>query len=626
MASSGDKDTVMYERIEYLYPLQAVKAFENAVFRMNVGDISEPVRTPLGFHIIRIDRKIPNPGKVRVAHILVGPEQQSGEAFDTIVFAQKAKEVYEKLKNGEKFEDLVPKYSIDGRTYATGGAVPYFGLGEMVKPFEQAAFALKEINDISEPVQTRYGYHIIKLLDRKPQAPYEEVEKALRKGTIDMQITPVFCGSSYKNKGVQLMLDGVVKYLPSPLDVGEIKGINPKTEEEEVRKPDDKDSFSALVFKIVTDPYVGKLSFIRIYSGTLAVGSSVYNSKKAQMERIGRIVRIHADNRTDIEEAYAGDIVAIVGLKISTTGETLCDKAKPIALESMVFPDPVIKVAIEPKTKASQEKMANAIVKLQEEDPTFRAYTDKETGQTIIAGMGELHLDIIVDRMFREFKVEANVGQPQVSYKETIRKSAQAEGKYIRQSGGHGQYGHCVIVLEPNEGKGYEFTNETVGGIIPKEFANAINEGIKDACKSGVLAGYDTVDFKVKVIDGSTHEVDSSEMAFKIAGSMAFRAAAEKANPVLLEPIMKVEVKTPDDYLGDVMKSITGRRGSVKGIEAIGGSQVVESDVPLSEMFGYATALRSVTQGRASFTMIFDRYAEVPKNVAEKIIQTGAKK
>lgn len=454
----------------------------------------------------------------------------------------------------------------------------------------------------------------------------DEVEKALRKGTIDMQITPVFCGSSYKNKGVQLMLDGVVKYLPSPLDIGEIKGTNPKTEEEEVRRPDDKDSFSALVFKIVTDPYVGKLSFIRVYSGTLAVGSSVYNSKKAQMERIGRIVRIHADNRTDIEEAYAGDIVAIVGLKISTTGETLCDKAKPVALESMVFPDPVIKVAIEPKTKASQEKMANAIVKLQEEDPTFRAYTDKETGQTIIAGMGELHLDIIVDRMFREFKVEANVGQPQVSYKETIRKSAQAEGKYIRQSGGHGQYGHCVIVLEPNEGKGYEFANETVGGIIPKEFANAINEGIKDACKSGVLAGYDTVDFKVKVIDGSTHEVDSSEMAFKIAGSMAFRAAAEKANPVLLEPIMKVEVKTPDDYLGDVMKSITGRRGSVKGIEAIGGSQVVESDVPLSEMFGYATALRSVTQGRASFTMIFDRYAEVPKNVAEKIIQTGAKK
>ncbi len=454
----------------------------------------------------------------------------------------------------------------------------------------------------------------------------DELEKALRKGTIDMQITPVFCGSSYKNKGVQLMLDGVIKYLPNPLDIGEIKGTHPKTEEEEVRKPDDKEVFSALVFKVVTDPFVGKLSFIRIYSGTLKTGSSVFNSKKSQMERIGRIVRIHADTRTDVEEAYAGDIVAIVGLKISTTGETLCDKARPIALESMVFPDPVIKVAIEPKTKASQEKMANAIVKLQEEDPTFRAYTDKETGQTIIAGMGELHLDIIVDRMFREFKVEANVGQPQVSYRETIRQSAQAEGKYIRQSGGHGQYGHCVIILEPNEGKGYEFANETVGGIIPKEFANAINEGIKDASKSGVLAGYDTVDFKVRVIDGSTHEVDSSEMAFKIAGSMAFRAAAEKAKPVLLEPIMKVEVKTPDEYLGDVMKSITGRRGSVRGIEANSGSQVVESEVPLSEMFGYATALRSVTQGRASFAMIFDRYAEVPKQVADKIIQTGAKK
>ena len=448
----------------------------------------------------------------------------------------------------------------------------------------------------------------------------DELKAAIRKGTIEMKLNPVLCGSSYKNTGVQLMLDAVVDFLPAPTDVASIEGINPKNGQPELRHPGEKEPFSALVFKILTDEFVGKLSFIRIYSGTLTTGSMVYNTVKGENERIGRILRMNADNREDIEEAYAGDIVAVIGLKKSTTGDTLSDKNNQIILENMVFPDPVIKVAIEPKSKASQERMNMAIIKLQEEDPTFKAYTDKETGQTIIAGMGELHLDIIVDRMFREFKVEANVGKPQVSYRETITKAVRAEGKFVRQSGGHGQYGHIVIEMEPNPEKGLEMENAIVGGVVSKEFANAAWEGIKEAAQSGIIAGYECVDFKVRRVDGSMHEVDSSEMAFKIAGSMAFKEGAAKAAPTLLEPIMKVEVVTPDDYLGDVMSNLNSRRGQVKGIEPRNGAQVVDCDVPLSEMFGYATSLRSITQGRANFTMLFDHYAVVPKSVAEKVI------
>ena len=457
----------------------------------------------------------------------------------------------------------------------------------------------------------------------------DELKKALRKGTIEMKINPVLCGSSYHNTGVQLMLDAVVDFLPAPTDVASIEGVNPKTGNTELRHPGDSEPFSALVFKILTDEFVGKLSFIRVYSGTLSTGSTVFNTVKGENERIGRILRMNADNREDIDEAYAGDIVAVIGLKKSTTGDTLADKSRQIILENMVFPDPVIKVAIEPKSKASQERMNTAIIKLQEEDPTFKAYTDKETGQTIIAGMGELHLDIIVDRMFREFKVEANVGKPQVSYRGTITKPAKAEGKFVRQSGGHGQYGHIVIEIEPNPEKGLEVENVIVGGAVSKEFAAAAWEGIKEAAQSGIVAGYECVDFKVRLVDGSMHEVDSSEMAFKIAGSMAFKEAAAKAGAILLEPIMKVEINTPDDYLGDVMSNLNSRRGQVKGIDQRSGAQVVDSDVPLSEMFGYATSLRSITQGRANFTMLFDHYAPVPKAVGEKIIgdtKSGSKK
>ncbi len=449
----------------------------------------------------------------------------------------------------------------------------------------------------------------------------KQLKAAIRKGTIEMKLNPVLCGSSYKNTGVQLMLDAVVDYLPAPTDVASIEGINPKTEQPELRHPGENEPFSALVFKILTDEFVGKLSFVRIYSGTVKVGSVVYNTVKGENERISRLLRMNADNREDIEEAYAGDIVAIIGLKKSTTGDTLSDKSRQIVLENMVFPDPVIKVAIEPKSKASQERMATAIQKLQEEDPTFKAYTDKETGQTIIAGMGELHLDIIVDRMMREFKVEANIGKPQVSYRETITKPVRnVEGKFVRQSGGHGQYGRIIIDLEPYPEGGMEVENVIVGGAVSKEFAAAAWEGIKEAAQSGPIAGYECVDFKVILKDGSMHEVDSSEMAFKIAGSLAFKEAAAMAAPTLLEPIMKVEVITPDDYLGDVMGNLTTRRGQVRGIETRSGAQAVDADVPLSEMFGYATSLRSITQGRASFTMLFDHYDVVPKSVAEKLI------
>lgn len=461
------------------------------------------------------------------------------------------------------------------------------------------------------------------IMDESESVTEEELKKAIRKGTIEMGMTPVLCGSSYRNKGIQRLLDAIVEFLPAPTDIPSITGKNPKVDREEVRHPGDDEPFSALVFKILTDEYVGKLAFIRIYSGTIKTGMMVFNPGKNENERIGRILRMNADDREDLTEAGAGDIVALVGLKKSTTGDTLCDKSHQIVLENMVFPEPVIKVAIEPKTKASQERMNTAILKLQEEDPTFKAYTDKDTGQIIIAGMGELHLEIIVDRMFREFRVEANVGKPQVSYRETITRPAKAEGKFVRQTGGHGQYGHCVIEIEPNPGGGYEFSNETVGGVVPKEFANAVSEGIKEAAKAGVMAGYEVVDFKVRLVDGSTHEVDSSEMAFRVAGSMAFRSAAEKAKPILLEPIMKVEIDVPDEYVGDVMSNLNSRRGSVRGMEMKNGIQAIESDVPLSEMFGYATTLRSITQGRATFTMLFDHYAEVPQSIAEKV--TGKK-
>ena len=449
----------------------------------------------------------------------------------------------------------------------------------------------------------------------------EEIKKGLRKATIDMKVTLVLCGSSYKNKGVQNLLDAVVDYLPSPLDVGHITGVNPDTDKEEDRKPDESEPFCGLAFKIMTDPFVGKLAFFRAYSGVLKTGSYVYNSVKRKKERVARILRMHANHREEVEEVCAGEIVALVGLKETTTGDTLCDENHPIILEKMEFPDPVIQVAIEPKTKAGQEKMGFALAKLAEEDPSFKTYTDPETSQTIIAGMGELHLEIIVDRLLREFRVEANVGKPQVAYKETIRQAVEAEGLFKRQTGGHGQYGHCKIRLEPQEpGKGYEFVDETVGGSIPKEFIQPINKGIQEAAKNGILAGYEVVDFKVTVYDGSYHDVDSSEMAFKVAGSMALKDGLQKAKCVLLEPIMKVEVLTPDAYFGDVMGNITSRRGIIQGTEDRNGIKVIDANVPLAEMFGYATDLRSRTQGRGNYTMQFAHYAEVPKSVAEKII------
>lgn len=448
----------------------------------------------------------------------------------------------------------------------------------------------------------------------------DEIKKGLRKATLDMKVTPVLCGSSYKNKGVQNLLDAIVDYLPSPTDVGHITGTNLKGEEED-RKPSVDEPFCGLAFKIMTDPFVGKLAFFRAYSGVLKTGSYVYNSVKGKKERVARILRMHANHREEVEEVAAGEICALVGLKDTTTGDTLCDENHPIILEKMEFPDPVIQVAIEPKTKAGQEKMGFALAKLAEEDPSFKTYTDSETGQTIISGMGELHLEIIVDRLLREFRVEANVGQPQVAYKETIRQAVDAEGLFKRQTGGHGQYGHCKIHLIPQEpGKGYEFVDETVGGSIPKEFIQPINKGIQEAAKNGILAGYEVVDFKVVVYDGSYHDVDSSEMAFKIAGSMALKDGLQKAKSVLLEPVMKVEILTPDAYFGDIMGNVTARRGIIQGTEDRNGIKVIDANIPLAEMFGYATDLRSRTQGRGNYTMQFDHYAEVPKSVAEKII------
>jgi elongation factor G len=450
----------------------------------------------------------------------------------------------------------------------------------------------------------------------------EEIKYALRKGTIAVKTIPVLCGSSYRNKGVQLMLDAVIDYLPSPVDIPAIKGIIPDSEEEVTRESDDNAPFSALAFKIMTDPYVGKLTFFRVYSGTLSSGSYVLNSTKGKRERIGRILQMHANHREEISIVYAGDIAAAVGLKDTTTGDTLCDEKAPVILESMTFPEPVISVAIEPKSKADQDKMGMALSKLAEEDPTFKTHTDEETGQTIISGMGELHLEIIVDRLKREFKVEANVGAPQVAYRETFRGSAKVEGKFVRQSGGRGQYGHVWVEFSPLEpGKGFEFENKIVGGVVPKEYIPAVQAGIEEAMKNGVLAGYPLVDIKATLVDGSYHDVDSSEMAFKVAGSLALKEAAKKCNAVLLEPVMKVEVTVPEEYMGDVMGDLNSRRGRIEGMEARANAQVIRAMVPLSEMFGYSTTLRSRTQGRGQYSMVIDHYEEVPKNIADEIIK-----
>ena len=509
-----------------------------------------------------------------------------------------------------KFEAEIYDMKGDGKEYLTT-EIP----ADMMEEAQDARNALIEaLADFDDALMESYleGKYITE----------EEIMPVLRKATISMQLTPVLCGSSYRNKGVQKLLDSIVDLLPSPLDVPAVKG---EWREKEMERPSaDEAPLSGLAFKIMVDPFVGQLAFYRIYSGVLKTGMTVYNSVKDRKERIGRILRMHANSRKEITEAYAGDIVALVGLKDVGTGDTLCDPNAPIVLENMVFPDPVIRVAIEPKTKLGQEKMGIALSKLAEEDPTFRTYTDQETGQTIIAGMGELHLEIIVDRLLREFKVEANVGAPQVAYRETIREEAKGEGKFVRQSGGKGQYGHAIIILCPQEpGKGYEFVDETVGGSIPKEYIKSVEEGIKDAARAGIVAGYELVDFKVRLIDGSYHEVDSSEMAFKIAGSMALKAAAEKAKPTVLEPVMSVEVTAPDEYLGDVLSTLNSRRGQIKNLEDRKGVKVVDADVPLSEMFGYATTLRSATQGRGNYTMQLNCYTQVPKSEYERI--TGKK-
>ena len=508
--------------------------------------------------------------------------------------------------------------------------VYYDDLGKDIRvediPADMQAKAEEYHHELLEHVAEQDEELLMKYLDGE-ELTIEEIKSCIRKSTIANHMVPVCCGSSYRNKGVQKLLDAVVDYMPAPTDVPDIKGVNPDTEEEETRPSSDDAPFAALAFKIMTDPYVGKLCFFRVYSGTVDAGTSVYNSVKKNNERMGRILQMHANHRKDIETCYAGDIAGAVGLKNTTTGDTLCDEKAPVILESMDFPEPVIRVAIEPKTKAGQEKMGLALVKLAEEDPTFKTYTDEETGQTIIAGMGELHLEIIVDRLLREFKVEANVGAPQVAYKETVRKKVDQETKYKRQSGGSGQYGHVKITVEPNEsGKGYEFVNAVVGGAIPKEFIPAVDAGIQGALQSGVIAGFPVVDVKVTLYDGSYHEVDSSEMAFKIAGSMAFKEAMRKADPVLLEPIMKVSVIVPDEYLGTVIGDLTSRRGQIQGQEARPGAQQVDALVPLANMFGYATDLRSNTQGRGQYTMEPHSYAEIPKSIRDKIVEERGKK
>ena len=492
----------------------------------------------------------------------------------------------------------------------------------------------EDMKELAEKYHAELVEHVVeqdeelmeKYLEDGEEPSIEDIKRVIRKSTIDNTMVPLTCGTSYRNKGVQKLLDAIVDYMPAPTDVPAIKGINPETEEEVEIESSDELPFAALAFKIATDPFVGKLAFFRVYAGKLNAGSTVYNSTKDNNERIGRILQMHSNHRKDIETVYAGDIAAAVGLKNTTTGDTLCDEAHPVILESMEFPDPVIRVAIEPKTKAGQEKMGIALAKLAEEDPTFKAYTDEETGQTIIAGMGELHLEIIVDRLLREFKVEANIGKPQVAYKETIRKSSDVDEKYARQSGGKGQYGHVKIRMEPNPGKGYEFVNAVVGGAIPKEYIPAVDAGIQGAMLSGVLANYNVVDVKVTLYDGSYHEVDSSEMAFKIAGSMAFKSGMKKADPVILEPIMKVTVTVPEEYMGDVIGDLNSRRGMIQGMEAVAGAQRIVAMVPLSEMFGYATDMRSKTQGRGQYVMEPNNYAEVPKNIADGIITARTKK
>jgi len=487
-------------------------------------------------------------------------------------------------------------------------------------PGDMAELAEKYRGEMIEAA-AEYDEELMELYLEGGEIPSDVLRRALRAGTIEMGIVPVFCGTAYRNKGVQPLLDAVVDYLPSPLDIDAVVGTDPDTGDEIALKASDDEPFSALAFKIMTDPFVGKLAFFRVYSGRLKAGDTVYNSTKEKRERLGRILRMHANHRTELNEVHAGDICAAVGLKAVTTGDTLCDEKKPILLETMDFPDPVIKVAIETKTKAGQEKMGIALSKLAEEDPTFKAYTDEETGQTIIAGMGELHLEIIVDRLLREFKVEATVGKPQVAYKETISKSLKAEGRYVRQSGGRGQFGHCWVEFEPGEpGSGYAFESKIVGGVIPREYIPAIEAGIKEASQNGPLGGYEVVDFKATLVDGSYHEVDSSEIAFKIAGSLAFKEGVSKAGPLLLEPIMDVEVVVPEDYMGDVMGNLNARRGRIEGMESRGGAQVVRAMVPLSEMFGYATDLRSKTQGRGTFTMQFAQYERMPAQTAEKIL------
>ena len=503
----------------------------------------------------------------------------------------------------------------------------YFFVDELGRNVEE-----KEIPDDMKELAEEYRTKLIEVIseqDEELMMKYlegeelteEEIKAGIRSATIKVAMIPVACGSSYKNKGVPQLLDAIVDYMPSPLDIPSIKGVTVDGEKEIERHADDDEPFSALAFKIMTDPYVGKLCFFRVYSGKINSGSYIYNASKGKRERLGRILQMHANHREELDTVYSGDIAAAVGLKDTATGDTLCDENNPVILESMEFPDPVISVAIEPKTKAGQDKMSIALQKLSEEDPTFRAHTNKDTGQTIIEGMGELHLEIIVDRMLREFKVEANVGNPQVAYKETIKNVVKAEGKFVRQSGGRGQYGHCCIEIEPKEpGTGYEFVNKIVGGVIPKEYIPAIDAGIQEAMNNGILGGYPVVDIKVTLYDGSYHEVDSSEMAFKIAGSMALKEGLKKAKPVLLEPIMKVDVVTPEDYMGDVMGDLNSRRGKIEGMEAQNGSQVITANVPLAEMFGYATALRSRTQGRGTFSMQISHFEEVPKNIQEDIV------
>ena len=507
--------------------------------------------------------------------------------------------------------------------------VYYDDLGKDMRVEEIPADMVDLANEYHEKLMdavSMFDEEIMEMYLDGQEVPQAKIRAAIRKATIANELVPVTCGTSYKNKGVQKMLDAIVDFMPAPTDIPPIKGVNPKTDEEDERPSDDNAPFSALAFKIMTDPYVGRLSFFRVYSGHLTTGSTVLNSTKGVKERIGRILQMHANHREDIEEVFSGDIEAAVGLKNTTTGDTLCDEKAPIILESMEFPEPVIRVAIEPKTKAGQEKMTIGLIKLAEEDPTFKTYTDEETGQTIIAGMGELHLEIIVDRLLREFKVEANVGAPQVAYKETIKKSVEQDTKYARQSGGKGQYGHVKIRVEPNEsGKGYEFVNAIVGGAIPKEYIPAVDAGIQGAMNAGVVAGFPVVDVKVTLYDGSYHEVDSSEMAFKIAGSMAFKEACRKADATLLEPIMKVSVIVPDEYMGDVIGDLNSRRGQIIKLEARPGAQQIDAHVPLAEMFGYATDLRSRTQGRGQYTMEPSHYVEIPKNIREKIVETRVK-